>query len=1420
MSNLINQPITLNNLSSAETIDSSKINTTSNTKLAELAKSAQTAVESEKLESISQNKKEFISNNSFKENYIRSSASVTQQSKIKQLAQKENISADDLEALYKGSAADSLYADLATAAVLFEKIQPFFTDKLRGKDSEFFTNFQNAMIAANYKDFKESLEPVNTVLSQIERTEQNNELLDTIQDIFTTKAKALHQIDTAICEINLPRNISKEDINLNFVNHDKPLLGQGVMIYAEETLKKQHEQTSILNKIQTVCSNKFGLISALEINCTPLQKEILKTYSQDTLKGLTDKLNSEATSLNGLSELKKQILSDGEKYLLKEDFTALKSKIATKIAEECKKFCLTSGISPTFLSATEQSGKFFEILERTNFSDSLFNALALHKDCFDILCSASAADKEKIQNMIKNLAPSIVQKNDLTETFISYAKELISDDTVKNTAINQLNVLQYFTAITPLLEKLNAEQASINPADIKFSDLRALVNSMYGNEKSLLNDIDLLLINTAHKTYQLESGTNVSIDKDNNFYAQFGEHQEKVKTLCQKYNANAFKNTTHQLLAEITLLGTVKGINLGLLRGALLASDADGTLNNKLYDVLSQLLNISKTTSISLPDLVNLVHKQFSATQFGQYNQTIYNINNAEKYLDDNYENFIAQPDFQKLMSLQNHKKPEETDGETLAITLLAIQRTLARDLEDLSDYQLEQLSLTKNDINNLNKLEQALVNNKDMLDTTFEYAVLVNSYLKLKNQTVSQEQLLKAREEFNFNDQTLINVSSLLSMNLSAKIDALSSLKVFSDSLGITIDNMSSSSFFKNSSDSKIIKKQFEILCNAQNELKTDKNNTAAALKAETARKNILSFVNGTKEHPNILYSDFIIRTKKHKQQSNTEVVTYAFNKATTNSDRGKTAIQPIYKSLAGDIVTRINHRQQIENAKKAAQTLKENEIENISKDSEKALSLCKTYAYLLACSKFGYQTREDLLNDFIKDKEPFNEPNNKTEFKNNMISSLIALGFDNNVASAIVTNELDQASSFSLALDTFLSKVNSSLEQLKAINILPEARKLAQIQNYGEIYQTAANTFSKISPNTRAAIDAQSGISVNVVGTESLEVDVELALTNGIVLARTNAGQPRISMDTGIIAGVSANFDVMDIIDASVSAQVSGKSILTLDFASDSDAFHFLAGVLSGLADKKDLLTAEKAYISSQANASFDISASLDVSSILNSDDTPIDTHLDGGISFGGSLQTERGQTYNTYTMEGFYSINANASLELTNETAQSIAERATKYIGIEEQTQEATSSSFGYGVKVAVIAQTDITSTKINNAEIVKTLTDTSDNAIDIFAEENKLSPKTVASIKETIKNENAVAISLHFACENVSGELKPVTGLVGSMAELPSKQGKLIACDITVSKQKEEQSQERDLLSFVTLKRKTESGLYQSLPITIA
>lgn len=1263
-----------------------------------------------------------LQQNSMEVTFLQNNASQALKQEIAKLNTKQEVTKQELSALYFENGQlrnhyDLFLADIVTATVLMKNIKLSFDENKFSQELQIISdNLQKLVLATDKISAQKYADVLDSIFEQLESQALGNakEHIDNLRSLLDKKMEYLQRVNTlqnAVQESaeqgKFAHNFPSEINNLQITSDN--IFGIGALAFAEEKLSAVFEELQLSNLLQHLILNNESdeTVESLYAKADEKAKVVIENFSTNILQELKNSL--QINSLSEIFSILSNVNSFSQRIMLEQDSKEILNELQEKELQLCKEF-ITNNQGNSNLITAENAHIVGELLEKNAYSQAILSLLTNENSLNGLL---SLRNTELLTKQ---------EKSDQLRTIIAKAQEaglgleelVLTIETVSNDneILNETTALASYLLLQPLLKENNILSAyTVNT--INFTALKESIEVLMQSdikEKSFNNYIGLF-INSAFLLYKAENA--LSIDQarkvDDFINAFSSEVQERIKDIVNKQNINIFHAKFDANLAKSILYATSYGLNSRILYSALRSFDDKAKFDPAVRMInagFQKLIGIDSLGNFSKADLLGLAKKQMQNSSLIQNNARLEEINLAQALIRGEYENIISSKEFLNLMQVQKITKPENISGETLATSINLLQRFLAKDLKDLSNYQLAKLGLTREEIDSSYLVKQAVYNATDHVKNSFEYALLIANYFVMTNKTDSQSQeaVLTAIEA----NTTIREYIKFLGLSDKEKRSALEGLAI-NGHLFVDLAKFQTSTVnFKNQNKQGVaLKNNLSIITSAKTS-EDDKN---------TARQEIIKLLQGTETQPLTVWADSVLAVKKHDSVDNTKSFALALDKTIRTPH---SLLQEMGKLYTKDKLFHVNLTDKTQRVEKQIDT----ERNVLLSDYDKSLlDSCMKVALGLACVEFDYADYRIMLRDYATKQHSFSELDKAAHFKTYMQEVFLELGIDQSVVSGlvdyIVFHSLDTKERIDQQISILMEKVRTISHAFSSFSAT------GKMENLVSLYKSSMNILEDLEQDQSIYIDGKTGMSLEV---EQIQAGIDMA--NIFSIQRNAHNEPVVKIGSGFIGEFGIDFELHEAVSATAKINANAMGVLSLTFESDTDASIFMAKVLSRLADKFDLFYAKNASVGSQFGAGATVSAELNIASLVGFDYADFGFGVEASGS--GSYFTVRGTKENETHLKGAYTLSGEVRITLSD----SVKELAENPINVAQSMgiPNEFSKSKTFAVEKELIGITDIFNKQLTKLIEEHTLLESLPAGINLFGKKHQLTQEQITQLLE--------------------------------------------------------------------------------------
>ncbi len=1327
-----------------------------------------------------------LQQNSMEASFVENNASVSVKEAVIALVNKDTISSVELVDLYYDnnglrSSHDLLFADMAVATLLLNAIKQNVDNNQNAQDLQELTNaVEQFSLTITKENSIELLDTIDTLLEKL-ATKTNNANQDTfiaMQNFVKAKMENLQQV--IILQENLEHIADNGSVTFTYPTlmqdmqqvHNETIFGVGALAFANERFVPVYDTVQTNNLLQNLLlgNESSSSLETLYEKGNDFTKSIIEKFSEkvaDEVKTAMQNYSIE-TMHSALSSV--DIFS--KRVMLAKDREKVMQELQNKEVELCKEF-IANNQGNTEKINNDNAHTIVEILTKTSFSNAVVSFLT-NEDMFSALL-----DLKKSEQLTKEerslLLRSVLTQATHSGLSLDDMEIMIKEITTNQNIISEFSALSSYIFLQPLLkeEKL---LTTFDVTTINFDAMKEAVEVLMQSDKKVenFNNYLGLFINTSFLLYKTEhSLTNEQVKNVPEFLAAFSDTvQDTLKQLIDNHNMNIFNTKFDSNLAKTVLYAASYGLNSRVLYSALRSFDDEAKFDfvtQMMNKGFQQLIGIDSLGNFTKTDLLAHAQKKMQGSLLAQNNARLEDLHLAHALVTGEYESIVSTKEFQALMKAQNITNPEKISGETLATSLNLLQRLLAKEIGELSDFQLAKLGLERSDISSSYIIKQAILNASDSVKNSFEYALLIFTYFGLSNKLdkQSQEEFLK---DIGANS-TVQGYINLIGLADEEKIKALEGLEI-TNHLYVDLEKFQTSTvnFIKRNKQGNELKNDLLILTSE----KTNANEKIIA------KKELLEQLKGTEVQPLTVWADSVVAVKKHSQNNNIRALDSALNKTIRN--KNNELLQTVGELYTKDKLFTVN----VADKTQVIGTNIESERKLLLSDyDQNLLESSKKVALGLACLEFGYADYFSMLSDFATKQKGFADQETYNSFKPYMENIFTELGLDKSVASSVV----DSLVFHSLDLKEKINQqVNGLINKAKeVVNAIPLKSAEGKIQDLVTLYKSSINILEELDSGQAIYVDGKTGLTLEI---EPVSAGIDMA--NIFSLQRTANNEPVIMLGSGFIGEIGAEFEVHEGIGTNVKVDANAMGLLSLTFKFDADAAIFTAKVLSRLADKYDLFYAKNAYVSYGLGAGLSAKAEVNLAKLVNFDYA----ELGFGVEVGGqgSYYSVRGTKHNEMHFKGAYTVTGEIGLKLSD----SVKELAEKPLGTAEAFGMPTENSktYSYSVEKELIGQTDIFNNQLTALYEEHTLIEDTALGINLFGKKHGLTDEQIQTLKDYAKEhkEDGIKIKIRYEYDVDTNNLQgAITSQIKKTMDNSSRN--MQACTVIITQEKNDNEFEK-------------------------
>ncbi|GHU22183.1 hypothetical protein FACS189497_02040 [Betaproteobacteria bacterium] len=628
------------------------------------------------------------------------------------------------------------------------------------------------------------------------------------------------------------------------------------------------------------------------------------------------------------------------------------------------------------------------------------------------------------------------------------------------------------------------------------------------------------------------------------------------------------------------------------------------------------------------------------------------------------------------LRRVRGLKPNADIEGETLAVSLHAVQRLMARSLSDLSAGKLSRLGLSASNCTDPATLRSLIASidwKSQPMD--FEHSLLLSTFLKVQGKEINAQTLKAQMTELGIPGDSQNGVVELLTQSDQARKAALGSLEIFKkttvlgrdfEALHIQMGKMTSSNMGSNDADGQALKDAMEKFLTGD----------------ETARETILNLLK--KEVPDVgdrmEVADLILQQKDHSsfwsrltnaQSSNTTDMQHAEGKKA-----GLPEGSPIWRSIMSDKVTLLNQGSRRDVANLQAQIELGKELldfsvkAGISASVEEALSVSMLVqtaaldayiAWTVEQEPSGGDTSLQAFDTAYRTElAGKNGSALDTPVLKKMSANLQKFGLTESVANAFAFSYLaigKAAGSSGLAdlLDGAMQEANGLdlvHQHLTVRSEVPEA--IARLQEVERQEQASLEILAGMKQGQSLELTDEKSIRIKAtVPAPGAQVALQLAagLKNNLTIFRDEKGRASLLIGKDYKAGIGATASVCNDI-LKVGAQVEGdvSTGVALTFDSDEACARFVAKLVNGQATRTDLAACAGIQTLWSGGVGAAVGLEVDVGKAIGASVVTIGVDAAAGVKF--THETAVGLEGKTVTSSSTFSVEVGAQVGLNTD------------------------------------------------------------------------------------------------------------------------------------------------------------------------
>ncbi len=1117
-------------------------------------------------------------------------------------------------------------------------------------------------------------------------------------------------------------NTNKDDILLSFK------LEQLSSTNKENALDNLNKATNINDVLNL--KQDLSLVSNHDFSDEHIN-EVEKEFNNKLLNLVQDKvalLNSDLKDAISLDNIKDVLfnlgdLSDNElKLLLAKDSSLAIKLIAPNDNDSLDLKSLDSFVKD--ILKDDQNGNLSSFLQRSTTLHLDNNKNALNR--VDLMCSLhnlsdvyKAIDSNFDISDIDNLT-----KDDLTHIANAYIKDN-QDKAISLALVNNILTLQKIKTNEDVLSNASIDDALSNLSD-SFSKDRIkehIDNLLFVNDKELLStyrDINLSSLQLRNRGF-VSNLNSLNPNKDANL------HSDNIRNIICK-SLNLQTNTINSLDLNSLLQVYVKK-----------NQDIVNSINNIAKDALDELSKVNTARDV----FVNAI--------------------NQGEYLNS-------------LLEAQNlsTKTLGDIQGETLAYTYFALKALLKNDVSLLTDYELKDFALSHEDMQNFDAslVKEALQNSTNKY-ASMTFALLFDKVAHELN--ITHDELISSL--FNGDTKDIKNtIESNLSISNASFVDkkeALNNLAVLhinntsNKELQVNLDNFTTTSSNLKGLFSKLSGKT------SSKEFVEDLKNLQSTQNEQDFNLKLKDFANKYLQDQNLAYAD-IVKMGKHSDMLDSSThIKRAFVKARTeDSTKDKVNINYVdnaknvhsmhlNQSTDNVLLDKFEHGFVKDNINTVGLLTRQIQAldELMSFESQNFNNLTKNeyidtalnITFIEACEAFNVKDKNELMSKYAftsASDARILESNDLIQFIQN---SLLKFNLNKDVALNLAYKAVKDSIVSSLK-NRLESEINSrvDLNHLKdnlSYITSSQKREIIQKQDFIKIQRDATEILANLDDDLMLSFDLSNKASFSLEVAPSIELSQKLAVGNSLSISHNTLDngekETLISLSANLLSDTSVSAGIQDVVNLSASLGLDGTHGISLSFKNDHDASTFLALTMSNNLKKEDLVSVKSISSHNQLNTNVNLSAEVDLLSLLGIDESKVSLQSNFSIALGGSIQKEHYLDKNVITLSNNKEVNISL-LSLDDKIKKvsdvidlvSVNTKEGKLSSALQEVQNALNSNlytdFNANVSSSLQVTSNLQNTKLTNATLDNTIaTDCKRSVLIFFLAKNKLDKTQIAN-----------------------------------------------------------------------------------------
>ncbi len=1032
--------------------------------------------------------------------------------------------------------------------------------------------------------------------------------------------------------------------------------------------------------------------------------EEIKTALDKLSAGRFEKATAELNNINNLNEFNEGDLINKTSLNLKpQDRVAFNEKVQQKYQDLVKNSC---------------TGDFASLKDKVTGFDSakkVASVMNLIKDNQELINRVKGGYENVVQDFLslESNEDALAFANNLIKTNLDDAEQIIeclkdlNNGSFYKVAQERLLMAQCFKTVEPYFQKagLDLKLENLNSTDLIALNNKVLEGKKEGNPQidygAIKKDLGFLVSSLAFHAYVSEHPEVSSIAQFcPKFFAAHGNNEAKLRSYLDSVNIenNTIINKSQFTKLKASLFLFRNNPQRAVLKRNLEQVLAQNQSEREALEVnlryeLATLINANPTNSFfkhaSLEELVNLAKSNIEKSLDPKVKAKLegikedlellnvyfaYEQNRVDGQSDTALKDGLekervilnqAKSDFATLQ-VRRRKVNQGSEGETLAINLIATQDLLAKDGSDLTSEQLESFGLPRNlfkdpnlsDGQKISLLFDALENNKELKALNYEFQLLVKSYLELQTEATGENQA---------------QVLDKLVLDLNLDKDTASTLKASIKEREERQDNdlqrtLLKLDLFTKGKSGKYHANFSEFSSNTNSTKSSDDiakiHDLIASGKLQEAREAFHALVNGRSDsHKDgsknldhnldlMSLSKAALLTKEHDNQAELSKVLDHINKK-FSSDKKDEFLNKIKSNFRQGFAMYLGHDkridEQIQNNAKVTQKKVQDLVPNLNLSGKKNLDLLElssAAAFNLTLISLGVNNAQELATLMARDHD------SRELVQNTLVQNINSLGIDGELGTYLANqtlNKLDQITSNELKLQKVLQKTPQHL-----------SFKEKAIYNATHMKDGLESLIANFDVKESLTINSSVGADVKFkVCTSNVKASVGVEQGQEIVISKNENGQIEVTLSSALKGKLGLDGESGP---ASIGAELhaSGQTSATLSFSNQENVALFIAFAVTGLSDPE---TSQKinpqeimAALKGEAGGEIEASVEFGANKInYSAEDTVADAGKIGfsvGAGGFGSYEVQEGSSGKTYIKSTAYELSLSAGLYLNDE------------------------------------------------------------------------------------------------------------------------------------------------------------------------